>query len=123
MFATVGIRVEITPMFRMARNPRLGEPSLSALIGAVIGAVGGLIAVGLPLAITERNFTLVFTLRTLGILGFILCAPAGWLLGGQLGPRLHGLLGPRNAEIAGGIVGGCLPILMVFAWAWWRMTH
>jgi hypothetical protein len=117
-----GVRRIATPVFRMARKPRLGEASLSALIGAVIGAVTGLVAVGIPLAIAERNFALIFTVRTLGIVGLLISAPAGWVLGGQLGPRFQNLLGARNGEIAGGIIGGLIPFALIFIWAW-RMMH
>ncbi|TAK92821.1 MAG: hypothetical protein EPO07_19000 [Verrucomicrobia bacterium] len=106
----------------MTRNPRIGEPSLSALIGALIGAPGGLIAVGLPLAIAEHDFSLIITVRTLGIAGLLLSAPVGWIVGGQIGPRLGRFFNPRNAEIVGGIIGGLTPALLIFAWAW-AMMH
>jgi len=103
------------------RGPRLGEGSLGAVIGTVTGAVGGLLAVGIPVAIVSGDIRMIAQFRTLAIVGVLLCAPLGWLVGGQLGPRLGMALRHRHAEIVGGLMGGLAPVLAMSYWAWSKM--
>ena len=105
----------------MNRKPGLGEASLGAVAGAVTGAIGGLLAVGIPLAISGRDPALLVIYRQLAVMGFIICVPVGWLLGGQIGPRSTGIFGARRGELIGGILGGLLPVFGVMAWAWIKM--
>jgi hypothetical protein len=100
------------------RKPRLGEGSLGAVIGAVVGAVGGLIAVALPFAIKYRDIQLLSEARTIGIIGFMVSAPLGWFIGGQIGPRLEGKFSERTAGIIGGILGGMIPVGALIFWGW-----
>jgi hypothetical protein len=101
----------------MMRKPGIGEANLGAVSGAVTGAVGGLLAVGIPLAIAGRDPALLVLFRNLAIIGFLICVPGGWVLGGQFGPRL----GEGRGEIFGGVVGGLLPVLAIMFWAWARV--
>ena len=105
----------------MIRKPGFGEGNLGAVAGAVTGAVGGLLAVGLPLAIVGRDPALLVVFRSLAVFGFILCVPTGWLLGGQIGPRCQGVFGQRHGEIIGGILGGLVPVTAMMIWAWRKM--
>jgi len=54
-------------------RPGLGEPNLGALVGAVVGAIGGLFAVGIAPAIIDRNLAV----RPLD--GFIVKWVNGWI--------------------------------------------
>ena len=105
----------------MIRKPGFGEANLGAVAGAVTGAVGGLLAVGIPMAISGRNPALLVEFRNLAVIGFLISVPVGWLVGGQIGPRLVPVCGESRGEIIGGIVGGLLPVLAIMYWAWRRI--
>lgn len=109
-------------MAGMIRKPGLGEGNLGAVAGAVTGAVGGLLAVGIPFAIAGRDPAMLVLFRNLAIIGFVICAPTGWILGGQAGPRCIRFFGEKRGEIIGGIFGGLIPVLCIMYWAW-RKTH
>jgi hypothetical protein len=100
------------------RKPGLGEANLGAVTGAVVGAVGGLFAVAVPYAILTHDWRALSAARTLGLIGFLVSTPIGWLLGGQFGPRLEGLLRQRAAGIVGGVVGGLIPVGGFLYWGW-----
>ena len=102
----------------MARKPTIGEANLAALIGAVIGSVGGLFAVGLVPAIVTRKLQYLITAPTLSVICFFASGAVAWLLAGQIGPRLEGLLGVRAANITGGILGGLIPLSALAYWGW-----
>lgn len=104
------------------RWPRIGESSLGAVVGAMTGALGGLVAVGLPVAVLNHDLTQLLAARTLGLLGLVISAPIGWLLGGQFGPLLEKFFGPRGAGIVGGVVGGLIPVAAIAAWSWHMIT-
>lgn len=94
----------------MARKPTIGEANLAALIGAVIGSVGGLFALGFLPAIVSGQFEYLIAWPKLSLVCFFACGVIAWLLAGQIGPRLEGLLGERIASITGGIIGGLVPL-------------
>jgi len=105
----------------MIRKPGFGEANLGAVAGAVTGAVGGLLAVGIPLAIAGRDPALLVILRNLALIGFVICVPVGWLLGGQIGPRTIRIFGEQRGELIGGIIGGLIPVIGIMIWAWRRI--
>src|SRR5438034_5244658 len=98
------------------RNPRFGETNLGALAGAVVGAIGGLFAIGIGPAIAGRNLALLFGTPILALVCWVVSGLLGWVLGGQVGPRLGEKLNSQKAEVIGGIVAGLLPVLLI---AWW----
>ena len=100
-------------------KPGFSEANLGSVIGAVLGAIGGLIAVTLPLAILSHDIRMLASARTLALIGFLVSTPVGWLLGGQIGPRLAGPLDERIAAIIGGILGGLLPVSGFAFWGWY----
>jgi hypothetical protein len=104
------------------QRPRIGEANLGALTGAVVGATGGLFALGIAAAILNRDPARLFATPTLGVAGFVISGLIGWLLGGQLGPRLEGLLGERNGGIIGGVIGGLLPVTAIALLGWYLVT-
>lgn len=103
----------------MKPGPSIGEANLSALIGAASGSIGGLFALGLAPAILYSSPEWLMRWPKLNLFSFCLCGAAGWLIAGQIGPRLQGMLGERNGLIAGGIVGGLLPVCGVVAFGWY----
>jgi len=106
------------------RKPTFGEANPGALAGAVIGGIGGLFAIGLAPAILERKLSLLFSTPLLGLLCWLVSLPMGWILGGQLGPRLGDLLHSPRAEIIGGVLGGMVPVALVAFWGWYMvMAH
>ena len=104
-------------------NPRLGEYNLGALAGAVVGAIGGLFAIGAVRAILAGNATLLFATPILGLLSWVVCGLVGWFVGGQIGPRLGEKYYSQRAEMIGGAVGGLFPVLLVALWAWYMSTR
>lgn len=106
----------------MIRKPSLGESNLGAMVGAIVGAVGGLFAFGITLAIVYRDIAMIVGVRNLAMICLLIGGPTGWLIGGQLGPRLERWFGERNGEIVGGALGGVMPVACIVVWAW-RMVH
>jgi len=96
---------------------------MGALVGAVVGATGGLFAIGVGPAIVSRNLALLFVAPMLGLVCCVLSGPIAWLLGGQIGPRLGELLRSPRAEILGGILAGLIPVGLVGWWGWHMYTR
>lgn len=104
------------------KEPSFGKENLGAVIGAVTGALGGLFAVAIPLAILTRNLQALSAARTLGIISFLVCTPIGWFAGGYISHALTKSLGAQKAGILGGIVGGLLPVTGSALWGYYYMT-
>ena len=92
------------------------------MVGVVVGAVGGLIAITIPLAIMRGDIKALSEARTFGLVGFLVCSTVGWFLGGQIAPRLEGRLSERSAGIVGGILGGLVPVAGFALWGWYLVT-
>jgi hypothetical protein len=105
------------------RKPSFGEASVGAVVGAVVGAIGGLFAVGIAPAIIERSMFELFRTPILVFICWLISTPAGWFIGGQLGPRLADRLSSPKAEIVGGALGGLVPVTLIGLWAWWMVTN
>ena len=105
------------------RKPPLGEFNLGSLAGAVVGSIGGLFAIGMVRALLARNLALVFETPILGMLSWIVCGVVGWLMGGQIGPRLGETYYSQRVEVLGGALGGLIPVLLVAAWALYMTLH
>jgi hypothetical protein len=105
------------------RRPAFGEANMGALAGAVIGAIGGLFAIGIGPAIAGKNVRLLVDTPILGIISLIVCGTLGWIIGGQLGPRLGGKFNTQRAETIGGIIGGLVPVILVALWGWYMTAH
>lgn len=104
-------------------KPRLGQSNLGALVGAVVGAIGGLFAAGIAPAIIAKNLALLVRYPTVGILCLLVGGAAGWLAGGQIGPRFGAKFNTQQAEMAGGAVGGLIPVILIVLWGWYMKTH
>jgi hypothetical protein len=100
------------------RNPGFGEANLGALAGAVVGAIGGLFAIGIGPAIAARNLALLFGTPILGLISWVICGLLGWVLGGQIGARLGEKFASQKVEIIGGGVAGLMPVLLIAYWGW-----
>lgn len=100
-------------------NPRFGQGSLGAVVGAAVGAIGGLFAVGVAPAILQRNAAALFATPTLGLVCWLVSGLAGWGLGGQLGVRLGRRYGQQWVEVTGGVVGGLVPVVLIALWGWY----
>lgn len=107
----------------MDQKHSLGETNLAALVALIIGSIGGLFALGLIPAIITRNLHYLAVAPTMNIISFFLCGGLGWLVGGQIGPRLSPPMLPKSAHITGGIIGGMIPILLVAAIGWYLATQ
>jgi hypothetical protein len=104
-------------------KPSFGESNLGALVGAVVGATGGLFAVGIAPAILERKLALLFFYPAIGLVCMLVSGGIGWLLGGQLGPRMGDKYENQRAEITGGALGGLAPVILIALWGWYMKTH
>ena len=91
---------------------------MGALSGAVIGAIGGLFAIGIGPAIVEKNLALLFGTPILGLISWVISGLLGWVLGGQVGPRLGEMFNHQKAEVVGGVVAGFIPVLLIAYWGW-----
>jgi hypothetical protein len=106
------------------RKPSFGETNLGALVGAMVGSVGGLFAVGIAPAIVGRSLALLFSTPILSLASWIISGCLGWAIGGQLGPRLGALLRSSRGEVIGGVVGGLIPVVSIALWGWYMvMPH
>jgi len=93
------------------------------MVGAIVGSVGGLFAIGLVRAILLHNLAFLLGTPILGLICFFLCGVAGWVLGGRIGPWLGQSLNSPKAEVLGGAIGGLIPVLGTATWAWSMTPH
>ena len=105
------------------RKPRFAEINLGAMAGLVVGGIGGLFAVGVTRALILRDATELFGLRKLSLICWLISGLAGWVVGGQIGPRVGDLLRSERAEMGGGAVGVLIPVLLIALWGWYMTTH
>lgn len=96
---------------------------MGALAGAVIGGIGGLFAIGAGPAIAHGNIRLLVGTPILAIISLLVCGPVGWIIGGQIGPRLGGKFNTQRAETIGGVIGGLVPVILVALWAWYMTVR
>lgn len=101
------------------RKIPLGESNLGALVGAVVGAIGGLFALGIARAIIGRDPGLLLATSILNVVSWLLSGVGGWLIGGQLGPRCERLLLAPRGEVLGGILGGLIPVVFFALLGWY----
>jgi putative Mn2+ efflux pump MntP len=104
-------------------GPSIGKENLGAVIGAVVGACGGLVAIAIPYAIMTRNLHDLSAARTFGIISFLICTPVGWFGGGYLTHYLERFMRPKAANIIGGFIGGLLPVTGVALYGWHLTTR
>ncbi len=104
-------------------KPSFGESNLGALVGAIVGATGGLFAVGIAPAILERKLAMLFLYPAIGFICMLISGAIGWLLGGQIGPRFGDKYNTQTAEITGGAIGGMIPVILIACWGWYMKTH
>jgi hypothetical protein len=105
------------------KEPSFGKENLGAVIGAVLAAVGGLVAIAIPYALLTGNLKALSAARTIGLIGFFVSTPIGWFAGGYLCAALETKLSQRAAAIVGGIIGGLLPVTGIALFGWWYITR
>ena len=104
------------------RRPALGESNLGALIGAVVGAIGGLFAIGIAPSVIEKDIAYLFGTPILSLIGWLVSVPIGWVMGGQISPRLEAILGDKPAGAIGGVLGGLVPVTLIGLWGWYLVA-
>ena len=109
-------------LWLLMRGPSLGEASYGAVTGAVVGAIGGLFAVGLARAIIAHNPALLLDTPRLNMICWLVCLLLGWFIGGQLGPRLGERFNSLRVEIVAGGIGGLVPVIAIALWGWYMVT-
>ena len=105
------------------RKPAFGETNLGALMGAVVGSIGGLFAVGIVPTIVYRSIVYLFGTPILALISWLTSIITGWFIGGQIGPRLGMRFKSQRAESIGGCIGGLVPITIIIAWSWYIITR
>ncbi len=90
------------------------------MVGAIVGGIGGLFAIGLAAAIINHSPARLFATPILSLISWIISGPSGWILGGQIGPRLGMRYQSRDGEIVGGIIGGLIPVVSIALYGWYR---
>lgn len=103
-------------------KPGFGEASQGAVAGATVAGIGGLFAVGIARAILGHDPALLFGMPLLNLLCWMVSLPIGWLVGGQIGPRLGYRLKSERAELIGGVLGGLAPVLAIALWGWYMVA-
>jgi len=103
------------------RRPGIGESNLGALAGVVVGAFGGLFAVGIARAILGRDLALLFITPVLSMVSWVVCAVGGWVLGGKLGPIAGKVFKHQRAEVVAGALGGLVPVILIALWGWYMV--
>lgn len=93
------------------------------MVGAAVGSIGGLFAVGLPPAIFYHDPGALFGTPRISMIGWIISVAVGWVIGGLLGARLGAIFRSSRAEITGGVAGGLVPVLLIVLWSWYMVTH
>ena len=104
------------------RTPGFGEANWGAVAGAVVGAIGGLFAIGIAHAIVARNLALLFGTPVIALVCWVVGGPIGWLIGGQTGPRLGHKFNNQRAEVLGGALGGLVPVVLIALWGWYMVA-
>lgn len=97
------------------------KSQLGGLSGLIVGAIGGLFALGLAPSILERNPTFLFATPMLSLVSWVISGFTGWFLGGVLGRLTGKLFRNVKGETVGGVVGGMIPVLAI-AWLGWYMV-
>ena len=92
-------------------------------MGAVVGSIGGLFAVGIVPTILYKNIAYLFGTPILALMSWLTSIIVGWFMGGQIGPRLGARFRSQRAESIGGCIGGLIPILIIVAWSWYMTTR
>jgi hypothetical protein len=103
-------------------SPSFGGTNMGALSGSIAGAIGGLFALGIAPAITSHNPAMLFETPVLGLISFFISGGLGWLIGGQLGPRMARRFTFNQAEIIGGSAGGLMPVIALALWGWYMVA-
>ena len=103
-------------------RPSFGGANMGALAGSVSGAIGGLFALGIAPAIVSHNAALLFETPILGLASFCISGGLGWLIGGQIGPRIGKRFRFNLAEIIGGSIGGLVPVIALVFLGWYMVT-
>ena len=100
-------------------RPGFGESNLGAMAGGVVGAIGGLFALGIAPAIMTRNPAYIVRMPILGLACLLICGIVGWLLGGQIGPRMAETPRSQRVEIVAGGLAGLIPVIAVALFGWY----
>jgi len=105
------------------RPPPEGKSQVGALAGLIVGAIGGLFALGVAPSILERNPAFLFATPTLSLISWLVSGFSGWFLGGVLGRFAGKLCNNVKAEATGGAFGGLIPVLAIAWFGWYMVTR
>ena len=75
-------------------------------------------AISCPGAIVEQRLAVLFATPFLTLISWIVSAPVGWVLGGQIGPRARNVFKSSRSEVLGGVLGGLTPVLLLALLGW-----
>jgi hypothetical protein len=104
------------------KKPRFAEANLGALVGVVVGAVGGLFALSIARAILGHDAGLLLATSFLNVVCWLLSGVVGWIVGGQLGPRCQRFVPAERGEVIGGVLGGLAPVIFFALLGWYLVA-
>jgi hypothetical protein len=70
----------------------------------------------------ERNPRELFHTPILTFIAWLVCLGLGWVIGGQIGPRLGEKFQSPRVEYIGGVAGGLIPVILITLWSWYMKT-
>jgi uncharacterized membrane protein YbhN (UPF0104 family) len=103
--------------------PHDGKAHIGALAGAIVGAIGGLFALGLAHSILERNPAFLLATPMLSLVSWVISGLSAWFLGGAVGPLMGKLFKSQKAEAIGGAFAGLVPVVLIALWGWYMVTR
>jgi len=96
---------------------------VGSVMGAVVGSIGGLFAIGIPPAILYHSVARLLGTPVFSFISWAVCLVLGWIIGGQMGSRTGARFRSARAEIIGGAIGGLLPVIVIAAWSWYMTSR
>jgi hypothetical protein len=96
---------------------------VGSVMGAVVGSIGGLFAIGIPPAIIYRSIARLLGTPVFAFISWAICLVFGWIIGGQLGSRMGTKFKSARAELIGGAIGGLLPVIAIALWSWYMTAR
>jgi len=120
------------------KTPVFEGNNVAAMVGAVVGSIGGLFVFDVVRAIAlwpnfrlmpqlgEQNpagtYPTLFQTPKLSLICCVVCLPLGWFIGSWIGSWFNDRFRTQRAEMAGGAIGGLVPVILAALWGWYQVN-
>ena len=120
------------------KTPVFEGSNIGAMVGAVVGSIGGLFVFDLVRAValwpdfrllpqvggqsSTGTYATLFQTPKLSLICCVVCLPLGWFSGAWIGSWLVGKFKSQRAEMAGGVIGGLVPVVLIGLWGWYKVN-